>query len=435
MILAPTLTLSAGSGAAIVRPTFSRDFAGEKSLNNGTGPAITFTRASNATFFDASGVLQTAANDAPRFDHDPATGASRGLLIEEARTNSIPNSQMSGAVTGTQGTVPTNWNISTHVSQGLNRTITTGTANGLSYIDVAYSGTTNASFNIFFDPQSTNAGYVAANGQSWTGSVYLALIAGSIPSGATLDLVVRGRDSGGTSTSDQTLINPSLTGTLARYSATRTFTSASTTRVTIDIRVTNIPTTTAVDFTLRIAAPQLEQGAFATSYIPTTTAAATRSADSAIVTPISGFYNQSEGTLFADFSRYQTAAVANFLHFTGTSPNQIVLETNATPPSTLQRFLVETSAGAQANIAFSGVVANTVYRMIGAYAANSFQAAQSGTLGTEDTGGALPTVSQMTIGAGKYGTDALFKVLNGHIRKVAYYPKRLSNTLLQQLTT
>jgi hypothetical protein len=73
--------------------------------------------------------------------------------------------------------------------------------------------------------------------------------------------------------------------------------------------------------------------------------------------------------------------------------------------------------------------------LVGAYAANSFQAAQNGTLGAEDTAGALPAVSQMTIGSGKYGTDSLFKTLNGHIRKIAYWPRRLSNTLLQQLTT
>ena len=94
MILAPTLSiLSSGSGA-IVRPTFSRDFAGEKTLNNGTGPAITFARGSTATYFDASGVLQTASTNVPRFDHDPATGnASRGLLIEESRQNLLQRSE------------------------------------------------------------------------------------------------------------------------------------------------------------------------------------------------------------------------------------------------------------------------------------------------------------------------------------------------------
>lgn len=48
---------------------------------------ITFTRNSAATYWDANGVLQTAAIDEPRFDHDPVTGEPLGILIEEQRTN------------------------------------------------------------------------------------------------------------------------------------------------------------------------------------------------------------------------------------------------------------------------------------------------------------------------------------------------------------
>jgi hypothetical protein len=66
-------------------------------------PRITFTRASTATYTDASGVTQTAAINQPRWDYDPVTHAMRGLLIEEARTNLLLNS----ATLGTQGVVVT----------------------------------------------------------------------------------------------------------------------------------------------------------------------------------------------------------------------------------------------------------------------------------------------------------------------------------------
>ena len=67
-------------------------------------PRITFSRASTATWTNASGVIQTAAVNAPRWDY--AGGSLRGLLIEEARTNKVTNSTMAGAVAGTPGTIP-----------------------------------------------------------------------------------------------------------------------------------------------------------------------------------------------------------------------------------------------------------------------------------------------------------------------------------------
>ncbi len=50
-----------------------------------------FARATPATYYDADGVLQTAAVDVPRFDHDPVTLAPLGLLIEAAKTVLYPH--------------------------------------------------------------------------------------------------------------------------------------------------------------------------------------------------------------------------------------------------------------------------------------------------------------------------------------------------------
>src|SRR5690554_1119385 len=44
-------------------------------------------RNSEATYFDANGVLQTAGINEPRIDYDPATGECRGLLVEGQATN------------------------------------------------------------------------------------------------------------------------------------------------------------------------------------------------------------------------------------------------------------------------------------------------------------------------------------------------------------
>jgi hypothetical protein len=50
-------------------------------------PRFTFTRNSIGTFVDGNGIVQTASANEPRFDHDPVTGESLGLLLENQSTN------------------------------------------------------------------------------------------------------------------------------------------------------------------------------------------------------------------------------------------------------------------------------------------------------------------------------------------------------------
>ena len=78
-----------------VIPILDLNFAKTKSLldSRSTKNLITFSRASTGTYFGANGVLQTAATDVARFDHNPITGESLGLLIEEARTNKESGSE------------------------------------------------------------------------------------------------------------------------------------------------------------------------------------------------------------------------------------------------------------------------------------------------------------------------------------------------------
>ena len=64
-------------------------FATDKTLTARKGPTPVFTRASTATFVGSDGLIQSAAINATRFDHDPVTLACKGLLIEESRTNLV----------------------------------------------------------------------------------------------------------------------------------------------------------------------------------------------------------------------------------------------------------------------------------------------------------------------------------------------------------
>ena len=78
-------------------PSLNCNFAGVSTANQVAGslfagpncPAITFSRADAspaATYFDATGTLQTAAANVPRIDYSTGSGM---LLVEESRTNSV----------------------------------------------------------------------------------------------------------------------------------------------------------------------------------------------------------------------------------------------------------------------------------------------------------------------------------------------------------
>jgi hypothetical protein len=181
---------------------------------------------------------------------------------------------------------------------------------------------------------------------------------------------------------------------------------------------------------------QLEAGAFPTSYIPTTTAAVTRSADSAVVTPISSFYNQSEGTLFAEAreggSDLQYGAVSLD---TDTSDNRIDLRRNL--DAGFLSMIVTTAGAAQMLESPVLAVAAQTYKLSGAYKANDCAVCVNGGAVATDTSVTLPTLTHLRIGGLAVTSPATGNgfPLNGHIRKIAYWPKRLSNALLQSLTT
>ena len=62
-----------------IRPTLDLNFAATKTLDR----RITFTRDGVGTYVDDMGIIKYSPNNTPRFDHDPVTGESLGLLIEE----------------------------------------------------------------------------------------------------------------------------------------------------------------------------------------------------------------------------------------------------------------------------------------------------------------------------------------------------------------
>lgn len=88
-----------------LRPSLLLDFVNSRRVH----PLIQCVRASTATCYGPDGKLRTVANNVPRLDFDPLTGACLGLRTEEARVNLLANSVFAGAVAGTPGTAPNSY--------------------------------------------------------------------------------------------------------------------------------------------------------------------------------------------------------------------------------------------------------------------------------------------------------------------------------------
>ena len=372
-------------------------------------------------------------NSAPRFDHDPTTGESLGLLVEEQRTNSIRNSTMQGAVAGTPGTDPTNW-VAAAPGNGITKELVgTGIENGIAYIDYRYYGTPTATGIIDIRPETATQ-VVAANGQTWTSSFYLKLVGGSLANTAVQHWMA-GRLSNGTFVSNQWNIVAVVPTDVAlirqRSTSTFTFTDATVERASSFLRLyyTNgLP----LDITLRIGLPQLEQGAFATSVIPTTGATATRAADLSSIggSNFSSWYRQDEGTVFAESERPDASRpntlVASITD--GTSDNRIEVRSSSATNDNARCEIVALGSAQYSNPALPS---NTAYKKIAlAYAVNNVNAAANGNAGVTDTAASIPVVSQLYFGNDVFLTDSR----PGHIKRLAYWPTRLPAETLQTIT-
>ena len=420
-------------------PSLDLRFADNKSLTDAvTGASlVTFTRAGNGTYTDSAGVLQTAATDVPRFDHNPTTGESLGLLVEEQRTNSITNNAMVGAVAGTPGTNPTGWIYATASSNGLTLSIVgTGVENGINYIDFRFNGTTVAS------PLACAIGIVnatAATGQTWTASTYWKLAAGTATGITGWQIGIIESTAGGSFVTGAFYAQTAPTSAALitqRPAATRTLSGGATIGlVTYPINV-SVAGNTAIDFTIRIGLPQLEQGAFATSPILTSTATVTRAADVASITGsnFSSWYNQTEGTVFADAKEYPFVSTISrsFYGFDNSaSPNadfnrQWIWSGN----TTLLNNSVYTSSSGPTAAEFSSTIINEQKRTALTYKVNDYARSYNGGAVVTDLSGNLPVgIDRLGIGSSNNAQH-----LSGTIKRLAYFPQRLPNSTLQALT-
>ena len=404
-----------------IRPTLDLNFAATKVLDD----RITFTRDGVGTYYDELGVIRYASNNVPRFDHDPDTGESLGLLVEEPRTNLVSYSyyQGNGSVQ-TSGTI-NNWSLLFTGS---------GSASLTPGID-APDGSNNAvrftNNNTGFSILRLNIDSFTPNGSdTYTLSFWARAISGT--GGMSCDLA-DGAPNG--TWTDQLVANKwvRVVKSGVPSNAAKTF---------VDV-ISNINNNRVVDFW----GVQLEKGKFTSSFIPTSGSTVTRDTDIVGIKGINftDFYNQTEGTIFTSLvplsnsvgNQSGTGAVYWSLNANGGFGDGIYLS-NATD-STIASLSGYVSSTSQLSGVNSSTISNGVdVKLVHVFKQNDFIGATDGTLTSSDTSGNLPTNVRLVIGNSAWGgTDRLSNgsnSVNARIKKFSYYPKRLPNTQLRGLT-
>lgn len=414
------------------------------------------SRASVGTYYDSTGTLQTAAINTARYQYNPDNlSAQPFLLIEPARTNFVRND----FAVFNGGTVSTGTAVAPDGTTSRKFVPTAGVVTFPSLGGVSNASTFTLALNSTID--ITYTGYFAASGTlNYKPSITLELNTGTTTNKLycqyRLNLALGTVEASSTPSPCGILTAPALTRQakgMYKFSVVVRYTQDATARDTVaayiqcynEASVQSGYTADGVSG-FQAALLQCELSSYPTSYIPTTTAAATRAvdvsssaaatraADQVNIQNIYPWFNPTEGTLFAE-AIGTTVAVNTYPTLFGLRP---VGDTGSN--TTIELFLTQAQYNGlirlngpitdQANYAPSATITAS-NKVALAYKTNDFaMTLNSGTVYT-DTSVILPT----NLVQARIGYNAGNSYINGWVERIMYYPRRLSNTELQAITS
>ena len=411
-----SVTIDGSQDFPTIRPTLDLNFAATKTLDR----RITFTRDSIGTYIDELGVIKYAPNNVPRFDHDPDTGESLGLLIEESRTNSYTYSV----------------DLSQSVYSKNNVTIVSNAA-------VAPDGTTTATKIV---PSTSSVVHsisrIGTVGLNAIRSVYIkageytSCVIDDINTGARATINLLDGSTSNTNYIPQrgNLVNAG-NGWWRVYVGYDQYSA-----VNNPFHIyPNTNSAFAGDGTSGIYVWGYQQEADAwplpSSYIPTSGSTVTRAQDFAKITGtnFTDFYNQEEGTLVCDQSVSDLSTANQYSVILSSSINESIgmgYRVGGGASGDYGFYIIK-SGDALFRSVTANIAVDTPFRTALAYKLNDGGTCFNGGTAITDDTLVLPTPDRMLIGEGYSANNELTK---GHIRKLTYYPKRLTNAQLQSLT-
>lgn len=384
-----------------VLPKLALDFT-----NASLDSRITFTRALNtATRVNSLGFIEAVNANQPRFDYNPITSVCKGLLIEEARTNVLTNS--------------TNFSSTwTTFAASLSTGVVTSPDGSVSSIKFVESNT-NAEHGIY---QSTiTSGSMAYSVYAkYNGRRYLLLRRDGVnASVCAFDLV------NGVVTQETNCTGIIEQGPSGFYRCTQINTTIGNTV----IKSSDVGTGSLATYAYQgdgisgfyLYGAQLEAGAFATSYIPTTTTALTRNADVATMTGtnFSDWYNASAGSFVAWLDCFASSGVGR----------SIVVDASGAAKLLLYKHSIDKAAvydGTNLAITSASIATypNKSKVAMGYNSTTQSVCVDGGAVASTNTTGF--NLTGISLGNATIASTSL----NGHISKLFYFKQKLTNSEL-----
>jgi hypothetical protein len=419
--------------------TLSLDFT---TMGGTIDSRITFSRAdatARATFINSLGYVETVPvgqPQAPRFTFsETSIGTPRGLLLEAPATNlhlySIGLSQYP-------------WSVAANVVRTLNTggTAPDGTNNTASRISM--TGAITASSALYYDgivvtnQTYTHSVYAKANGADW---LYLWIeTSGGTANGAYFNLTGSGSVGNLVGSGTTARITPCLNGwyrceTTSTQPAGTTYPVMLPSTANLTGRLSMVGTTPGNVF---VWGDQLEAGSLASSYLFTVASTVTRAVDTAIIAAGSNFSSWYTGGTTGTF-------VTEWCRCSPTTTQRTVIATSDVSNQHLHQYIAATTSRlrlADKVPAFietaNASVDNSINKGAFSYSGSVQSLCLNG--GTVVAGTLTFTTAPTWLSIGGPSTNGTSitdtaVVLNNAIRKIKYFPTRLSDGQIQGLTT
>jgi len=409
------------------KPSLDFNFARVKKLDS----RIIFSRPGPASYVDENGYVKIVGANVPRFDHDPVTRESKGLLVEQSVPNWIKYStNLSGS----------GW--------GLNNT-----SNTLAPDVVAPDGTTGS---VYENKENTANSYHATH---YTGSIPVTsgqsyTITSWLKKGPNYRTDINAGNyqlycSRGTGSVATVSINPAFDAFVSHSNTTtRSLTKYRNGWIKVTYSFTSNQNNSSVTphwllgnggsylgngaSSVYIWGCQFESMKFPTSYIPTYGSVVYRGTDDARLegTELTDVFNPIEGTsvVYAHMPNENGGAGLPAYAFKNSAVSSVNLglsrDSNSSPAYHYYHD------GSNTGYSRSPSTTNNLYKGALSFKTSDLDSYVNGSLNTNTTTFTMPTIDTLRIG----GTSGA-NYLGGHVARFMYYPVKLTNNQLVTLTS